>query len=315
MSLPRIAFKKLLAVVLIAALPVTVWQYDARQLWESRQVAGLHQLQSHVFLDYCRIIDGNHDVVFRGSGDSCRARLPEFAENATTLSGDKHIVLLLHGLGRSPALFAEMEKALRARGYRTLALAYPTLHRDIAGHKNNLTTLLDGLQGVERVSFVTHSLGGLVVRSTLAETADWQKRMEVERIVMIAPPNQGSQLARYLGKWRLFSLILGPSAEQLALGVGPDLPTLAGYDFGIIAGGKNSDGFNPWLSGDDDAIVTVEETRLAEAKDFLRLESTHTFLPKKEAAIEASLNFLKLGRFSAEPLSKNIQLPPEEGRA
>jgi pimeloyl-ACP methyl ester carboxylesterase len=314
MSLPRITFRRLTAIALMVAIPVAIWQYDERQLWESRRVSGLHQLQSHVLFDYCRILDASGDVVFRGSNQACRAGLADLAGDGSRLAKDRHLVLLLHGLGRSPALFAEMESLLRAQGYRAFALAYPTLRKNINGHADNLTALLNELEGVERVSFVTHSLGGLVVRSTLGRNVAWQKRMRVARIVMIAPPNQGSRLARYLGEWRLFGFILGPAAEEIAAGAGPDLPDLTGYEFGIIAGGKNAEGFNPWLPGDDDAIVTLEETRLSGARDFLRLEATHTFLPQNENAIRASLNFLKHGRFASEPLSENSLTVPEEGR-
>ena len=317
MSLQRPGLKKTLAIFLLAALALSLWQYDARQLWETQRLAGLHQLQQHAFFDYCRILDAGGAAVYRGKASDCAERLALIAERGGNKNSAEaeHLVLLLHGLGRSPALFKKMERALRTQGYQAVAMAYPSLHGDISAHANNLNALLEKLEGVERVSFVTHSLGGLVVRAALGRGEAKKAHIEVERIVMIAPPNQGSQLAQALGEWKLFGLILGPSAVAIAEGIAPALPKLTGYEIGVVAGGTGADGFNPWLSGDDDGVVTVAETKLSGMQDFLLLEATHTFLPQKSKALEASLNFLEFGRFRPEIHTDNAPIVAEEGRA
>jgi hypothetical protein len=194
-------------------------------------------------------------------------------------------------------VFRKMERALRAAGYEAVAISYPSLTKDIEGHAAQLERLLDRAEGAGRVSFVTHSLGGIVLREALARESAWRDRLALGRIVMLAPPNQGSELASALDDFRLFHLLAGPSAGQLVKGRRhAALP--AGAEVGVIAGGTpGGQGFNPLLSANNDGIVTIEETRVAGAKDVLIVSALHTVIASDPEAIAATLRFLETGRF------------------
>ena len=206
-------------------------------------------------------------------------------------------MLLLHGMGRSPWIFRDLERALDQAGYEAVAIAYPSLTRDLDGHAAHLEGLLNRLEGVSKVSFVTHSLGGIVLREALAREAAWRDRLALGRIVMLAPPNQGSELAAALDDFPPFHLLAGPSAGQQVKGHNyPALPP--GAEVGVIAGGTpDGQGFNPLLSANNDGIVTIEETRLAGVKDVLVVSALHTFLASDPEAIAATLTFLETGIF------------------
>ena len=208
-----------------------------------------------------------------------------------------HLVLLLHGMGRSPWIFRDLERALDRAGYEAVAIAYPSLTRDLESHAAQLEKLLNDLEGVSKVSFVTHSLGGIVLRTTLARESAWRERVQPGRAVMLAPPSQGSELAAMLADWRLFHLIGGPSAGQLADGENFVAPP-GDVAVGVIAGGReDGEGFNPLLSGDNDGIVTVAEARLEGAADFLVVPAVHTFIASDPETIAATLAFIGTGDF------------------
>ncbi len=285
-----------LPIVLIALAALAV-QLDRTQLWEGRTAYAGWQVRAHVIGGWCQLVDPAGAVRHFGDGAECAAELQRLRADEGLRPESGHVVVLLHGMGRSPRLFATMEPALREAGYETIALAYPSLTRDIAGHARHLTAVLDGLEDVERVSFVTHSLGGIVLRQAVAGDADWRDRIALGRAVMLAPPNRGSALAAALEDWALFNAIGGPTAGQLADGSRFAAPP-ADFEIGVIAGGRGDrTGFNPALEGDNDGIVTVDETRLDAARDFLVVPAIHTFIADAPETIAATLSFLETGRF------------------
>jgi pimeloyl-ACP methyl ester carboxylesterase len=168
------------------------------------------------------------------------------------------------------------------------------------------------LEGVREVHFVTHSLGGLVVRHYLADLARADELPDtyprVGRIVMLGPPNSGAAIARQLGDSRLFGLVFGVGGGQLA----HDWETLEkklaipSGEFGIIAGamGRRLNG-NPGLEGRDDLVVRVEETRLDGARDFLVVPAVHSLLMNDPKVQQATRQFLRHGRFMAEPAAES----------
>lgn len=287
----------LLAVLAFAAL---VLQLNRTQLWEDRALHGGWRLQQHVVLGSCRLLDRADATVASGWGEDCAVAFAQVRQRQGLAPAGRHLVLLLHGMGRSTFIYRDMEQALRAAGYEAVAISYPSLTRDIAGHADQIEALLEGTQGVDRVSFVTHSLAGLVVRELLARDAPagatWRDRLAMGRVVMLAPPNQGSELAEALAALPPYGWIGGPSAVEIAAGP-PFAPLPAEVEVAVIAGGTGSGkGFNPFLSGDNDGIVTVAETGLADARDSVVVNTIHTVIAAAPETIAATVRFLDSGR-------------------
>lgn len=287
--------RRIVALLSFIGLAALVVQLDRTQLWADREVYAGWQVQQHVFFGACRLVDPERDTQLRGWGGECSAALALRKAEIPVPVG-RHLVLLLHGMGRSPYLFRDMEQVLRQAGYQAVAISYPSLTDNIAGHAAQVEELLARAEGVERVSFVTHSLGGLVVREVISRKADWQSRMALGRVVMIAPPNQGSELAKAIAGFAPYHWIGGPSASEIA--DGPPFAALpAGVEVAVIAGGTpDGRGFNPLLSENNDGVVTVSETGLAGARDSLTVNALHTFIASAPDSIAATLEFLATGR-------------------
>ena len=150
--------------------------------------------------------------------------------------------------------------------------------------------------GERRVHFVTHSLGGILVRAILAESPP----PHLGRVVMLAPPNHGSEVVYELGDSALFRAVLGPTAAQLR--TSPDsLPNRLGppdFDLGIIAARKSLDPIGSALiPGPDDGAVSLESVRLEGASDFLVVAANHTFIMSREDVALPVGHFLRYGRF------------------
>lgn len=281
-----------LAVAGVAALGV---QLNRTQLWEDREIYAGWRLQQHVVLGSCRLLDRDDATRARGWGNDCDADLDAAKHDGKVTPAGRHLVILVHGMGRSTVLFHDMQSALRAAGYEAVAISYPSLTRDIAGHAGQIEALLDEARDVDRVSFVTHSLGGLVVREVLSRQGPWRERLTLGRVVMLAPPNQGSALAEALAPLPPYHWIGGPSAVEIAAG-GPFANVPEEVEVAVIAGGTGGWGFNPLLPGDDDGVVTVAETELAGGRDSLLVPALHTVIAAAPETIAATLNFLEHGR-------------------
>lgn len=214
-------------------------------------------------------------------------------------NNDQTIVVLLHGLMRSPESMNRMAEALEDAGYTVLNLGYPSTDYPIEDLANEyvLPEILDCLEsGYTPVCFVTHSLGSIIVRQLRA----FGVPVPFGRIVMLGPPNGGSEVVDKLGNWAPFEWLNGPAGQQLGT-AGDSVPQTLGstdLEVGIIAG---EDSINPILSmmipGEDDGKVSIENAKLHGMKDFIVLSSTHPFLPSNSEVIAQTLHFLKTGRF------------------
>jgi len=205
-------------------------------------------------------------------------------------------VVLLHGLARGSGINDALAARLEAVGYRIVNVDYPstTLAPDELGPY---------LQGVvaaccadaSRVHFVTHSMGGIMVRAYLASG----KPPNLGRVVMVAPPNQGTEIVDTLGA-TLFRYTLGPTAAELGTVPGslPNRLPPADFEVGVIAGvGSINPLGSVLVPGDDDGTVAVERTKLAGMTDFVTVDATHTFIMGADETARQVEAFLRRGRF------------------
>lgn len=207
-------------------------------------------------------------------------------------------VVLLHGLGRSSLSMKPMEWYLRANGYDVLNMGYPSRRTSISGLGSEwLPGKLRSFEGPgRRVHFVTHSMGGIVLREFLAASPECR----VGRVVMLAPPNRGSEVAERLRRLRCFQKVMGPAAVTLGTG-NESVPIRLGpitAETGIIAANRSLNPlFSAWLAGRDDGRVSVASTRLEGMKEHRVVRSTHSGVLYRPAVWKMTARFIADGSF------------------
>ncbi len=279
------------------ALNLTMPTFGGLQFWADIRFREGWRVQHNQFTGWYRLLNDHNIRVAWGDRATVIDTFDQLAPPVPS-QNDRHLVVLMHGVLASALVFTKFENMLDEAGYSTVAISYASSQRSLEDHTASLEELMNNLEGYDRVSFVAHSMGALVLRKLLSNEADWQKRIDVSRVVQIAPPNQGSVIAERLHDDLLYQAIYGPAGQQLAFEAAQNLP---GFDvpFAIIAGGKANDrGYNPLVPGDDDGVVAVAETHLPGAADFIVVDASHSFIVYNDAAIAATLNFLNHGYFT-----------------
>ncbi len=209
-------------------------------------------------------------------------------------------VIVLHGLARTSASMATMTEAINEAGFTAINVDYPSREYPIEALAPMAVgrglVLCESAGAIEKIHFVTHSLGGILVRNYLSN----HEIPRLGRVVMLGPPNQGSAAVDELGDVPGVDWINGPAGRQLGKGeasvplqLGP-----ADFELGIIAGNRTIDPIvSAVLDDPDDGRVSVEDTKLEGIDDFIIVEHSHAFMMRLELPIELTIRFLKTGSF------------------
>ncbi len=223
-------------------------------------------------------------------------------ENSREAGSDRDCVILLHGLGRSSASLRDMADALGREHFMVVNQDYPSREQSIeALALNSIPQALSRCRqrGSRRIHFVTHSMGGILLRYYLSV----RKIAGLGHSVLLSPPNHGSEIVDLLRDNILFQWLNGPAGQQL----GTDKDSLplrlgaADFSAGVITGNRPAfyDGyFAEEIPGPDDGKVSVESAKLQGMADFLVVPCDHTFIMDDAEVIRQTIHFLKFGRFA-----------------
>lgn len=214
-----------------------------------------------------------------------------------SISTQASCVILLHGLARTSSSMESLERSLLKEGFLPINEGYPSREYSIEQLAEiAIKPALEKCPKSEKVNFVTHSLGGILVRQYLSK----HDLANLNRVVMLGPPNQGSEVVDKLRDVLGFHFINGDAGMQLGTGELSIPNTLgkANFDVGIVAGTRSINWIlSSLIPSTDDGKVSIESTMLDGMNDHIEMPVTHPFMMKNDRVIAQVVNYLKNGSF------------------
>jgi hypothetical protein len=303
--------------------PVTHWNLalptlGGKQFWTDLVHFHDYRIQQNAASGHCRLLDPWDRRLTWGNFAGCKQELDRIAREKNLPPVTGRVVIVLHGLSRTRSAMKGLCKHVASEtGMQVINMSYASGRAGLEEHAAALESVIDHLPEVEEIHFVCHSLGNIVVRYYLG-TRGHDPRFR--RMVMLAPPNHGSALARWLESNVVFLTVTGKAGQQLAgkwQAIHEKLATPE-FEFAIIAGSTADSGIgNPVVGGENDLVVGVPETRLAGARDFWLGHLWHSTLMNNREVQDSVVRFLEHGWLRSEaerqPITDDIATSPDAG--
>ncbi len=204
---------------------------------------------------------------------------------------NNHTIVLLHGMGRGRASLWVLDTRLQRAGYRTLNFTYAAHSYPIEEMAKQLIAFIEDNVETDTYHLIAHSLGNLILRSGFA--IGYPEGLG--RIVMLAPPNRPTELARALRDNPIYKWFTSESGWQSTSDAFYETLPVPTVEFGIIAGKR---GQAVMLQEPNDGVITVESTKLEGMTDWTVVPHAHTFIMNSRDVAALCISFIKTGRFT-----------------
>ena len=207
--------------------------------------------------------------------------------------------MILHGIARTYRCMRSLSNFLEENGYRVLNVGYPSTRFPLESLIEHVNRKVESFnQDHERkIHFVGYSMGGLLARGVINK----YRPPNLGRVVQLASPNQGSEVADFWKNNYLFKWIFGPAGQELGT-KGKSFTRIQGsvdFELGVIAGNCTLDPISSALiKGPNDGKVSVQNTKVPGLTDHIVISATHTFIIYNREAWNQTLHFLDSGKFN-----------------
>ncbi len=210
-------------------------------------------------------------------------------------------VVLVHGLWSSPFAMAKIGERLTEQNYNVINVGYPSSQKEIKTiSREYLKNITDKNcpDTTKKIHFVTHSMGGIIIRDYINQLSDIER---IGKVVMLAPPNNGSEIIDNFKGVKVLEKIIGPAGMELGTD-SLDTPRTLGdakVPTGVVIGtGKTFPLIELFVKEENDGMVTIESAKLEGMKDFKVDKSSHTMITFSDEVIDYVVRFLKEETFS-----------------
>jgi esterase/lipase len=211
-------------------------------------------------------------------------------------------VVLLHGLAKTGNSMNKLGKYFTNQGYQVVNIDYPSREYQLSELSRIVRKeTISKTAGADKIHFVTHSMGGIIVRFIQKN----DPLPNLGRVIMLSPPNHGSEVVDFLSDLWFFKSINGPAGKQLGTGENSICRAMGkvNFELGIITGDRSINWINSLIiPGKDDGKVSVESAKVEGMTDFLVVHVSHPFIMNNKTVMIQCAYFLRNGYFRKDPM-------------
>jgi len=183
--------------------------------WEDVFFYRKWRIQRNHITKKCRLLD-NWDICRKeGSFEDCRKAFVKFIEAFEIPKQKGHMIIMLCGFGQTKNVFKELWRAALKKGFLAAAVNYPTMQKNIDAHVRQLEFILNHMEDIDEISFVTNGTGSIILKKLFTIDSEWQHKLKIGRIVEINPRNHGNNMIKKMSSWPIIGFILGPMAKEM----------------------------------------------------------------------------------------------------
>lgn len=234
-----------------------------------------------------------------GTFEDCRKAFLKYIEIYQISRQHGHMIVMIHGLFEDKNIFKPLWRAAMKEGYLAAAVNYPSTMKDLTSHVRQLEFLLNNLEDIKEVSFVTKGVGGIILNKLLAKQSPWQKRLKVNRIVEVCLPNHKNKVFNRLAKYKIFRWLLGPLLEEVTFNNIEKIPNLPeNIESGIIDCHTSSEKFVNLLPNINKLSINSEkDIEWKNIKQTIQIKNGFRNVFNNTEIVSEIIYFLKNGQF------------------
>lgn len=272
------------------------------QFWEDVFFYQKWRIQRHYKTKEFRLLDPWDIKRYGGGFEECRQAFVKYISIYQMARQKGHMIVMIHGLADSKNVFKPMWRAALKENFLAAAVNFPSTRKRIDSFVKQLNFLLNHLEDVQEVSFITLGVGGIILRKLLASNEPWLSRLKINRAVEVCPPNQGSFLLSKLSQFKIFRFLLGPVISEMDRAHALEWQNLPlKTQVGVIYTHQKDRGLLRFLPQKISKLFcTKEQAFLPQARDFVFIPNWHLNPFKNKRIAEACLHFIKRGYFKSE---------------
>ncbi len=274
--------------------------FGGAQLWEDIFFYQKWRIQRHFESKKCRLLDPWDIQRCSGTFETCSKAFYKYIEIYELPRQKGHMIIMIHGLFDSKNIFKPLWRAAISHKFCAAAVNYPSSQKSLDAHVSQFEMFLNNLVDINEVSFVTKGVGALILRELLnRQNMEWAKKIKINRIVEIDPPNQGSKLFSFLAQYKIANLVFGPmlkDATPQKVNYLPDIDKT--IECGVINCGGPINNLIALLPDDyRKKIYMVNETTASNIKEYFNIKNWHFNPLKNSQIVQQTIFFLKNGYF------------------
>ncbi len=271
------------------------------QFWEDVFFYQKWRIQRHYKTKEFRLLDPWDIRRYEGGFEECRQAFLKYITMYQLPRQKGHMIIMLHGLAETKNIFKPLWRKALQEGFLAAAINYPSTRKNLNAHVKQINFLLNHLEDVQEVSFVTHGIGGIILRKLLLAKEPWQQKLKIGRVVQVAPPNRGSALMTKMAEFSLCRKILGPVLSEMSPEDARRFPWIRkGIEVGVIIPLKENHLLCKMMPKSITRLFNKkDEAYLKEAKESIVIKNGRWNPFKCRKVVNACINFLQKGTFSA----------------